>query len=427
MNKLTLLFFVALTGYTFGCKPGGNSVMPMQDSWNRTLGFMLYVDARATHSEIQANSPNYSYVFDAEDTADDFRATNPRSNLGTYVTAFLDDQIGRPDPLGPGGDTPASRLRTLQWWMYEADGVGHPDWILYQCDRVTPAYQIDWPPNTIPNMPLDLTNPAVIDWKLKKLETAPSTITALSVDYFAIPNVNHACGVYRDGEWVQLFSGDVQYDPAYDAAVFHWAREVRKRLAPQRYPKGLVVNCPPVSVFDDEVVASLLANVDGILDEYGFTDFDSRDSRWPVKIRRIIEVQNQGVAYYSVNYVDSFPPTQEQLSWMLASFLMAKEHSAYITITERVHDIFPHPSWPHLPEYDVDVGHPCGEMTTSQGVYVRDFNNGMALVNPSSSDSFTVALPPGNFTDLHGSPVAGDIFMGPLSGKVLVSSVNRCR
>jgi hypothetical protein len=310
--------------------------------------------------------------------------------------------------------------------MYEADGVGHPDWILYQCDRVTPAYQIDWPPNTIPNMPLDLTNPAVIDWKLQKSVTARSTITAVSVDYFAIPNMNHACGVYRDGEWVQLFAGDEQYDPAYDAAAFNWAKEVRKRLAAQPNPKGLVVNCPPVSVFDDEVVDSLLANVDGILDEYGFTEFDSRDGYFPVKIRRIIEVQNQGVAYYSVNYVDSFPPTPEQLSWMLASYLMAKEHSAYITITERVNDIFPHPSWPHLPEYDVDIGHPCGEMTPSQGVYVRDFSNGMSVVNPSSSASHGFVLPSGNFTDLYGTPVGEYVWLPPVTGQVLVSSEPRC-
>jgi hypothetical protein len=309
--------------------------------------------------------------------------------------------------------------------MFEADGVGHPDWILYQCDGVTPAYQLDDDPSTLPNMPLDFTNPAVIDWKLQNLETAPSSVTALSMDYFTPGNWSRACGVYRDGEWVQLFpAGDD--DPSYEVAAVAYAREIRSRLAAQRYPKGLVVNTVPVTVYDPELLGRLLANVDGVIDEYGFTAFDSRNGWWPLKIQRMIDVQNRGVAYYSVNYLDTTPPTQEQLNWILGSFLMARQHSAYMVITEHNYDIFPHPSWPHRPEYDVDVGHPCGEMTRSQGVYVRDFSNGMSVVNPSDYVSYAFTLPPGNFTDLYGTPVENDIFLEPLTAKVLVSAEPRC-
>jgi len=176
-------------------------------------------------------------------------------------------------------------------------------------------------------------------------------------------------------------------------------------------------------------MAALEESVDGILDEYGFTysDPNTRDIWWPIKIRRMIQFQDAGLAYYSVNYIDRFPPTLEELNWILGSFLMAREHSAYIEISQKPTADSSYPDWPHLPEYDVNVGHPCGAMTMSQGVYVRDFSKGMALVNPSASDSFTVALPPGNFTDLGGEQVAGNIFIGPLSGKVLVSSQDRCR
>jgi hypothetical protein len=433
MNKPTLLFLAALAGYTSaGCDRGRpGSVMPMKDSWDRTLGFLLYVEAHVTPSEVQANSPNYAFVWNVwngVNWADDFRATNSQSNLGWYTLPFVDDQDGRPDPLPPGGDTPASRQRTLQWWMYEVNGTGHPDWILYQCDGLTPAYFAYDPPNTSPNMPLDFTNPAVVDRELRAaLGRASSTATALSFDFFSPRNLSHACGIYRDGQWVQLFTGE-SFDPLFSEAVFNWAREVRSGLALQKNPKGLVVNSPPTSYEDDEV-AELIASVDGILDEEGFTYYGWGRSYvdWQLKLRRMAEVQNQGVAYYSVNYVNRFPPTQDELNWILGSFLIGREHSAYIVITEKPTDTLLYPPWPHLPEYDVDFGHPCGAMTMSQGVYARDFSKGMALVNPSRSDSFTVALPPGNFTDLHGGPVAGNVFLGPLAGEVLVSSQDRCR
>ena len=402
----------------------------MEDSWDKTLGFLLTVGGDVTRSEVQANSPNYAFVWNVWDGvsfADDFRVTNSESNLGSYDVGFLDYQDGRPDPLPPGGDTPESRLRTLRWWMYEADGVGHPDWILYQCDGVTPAY-LGNPPGTFPNMPLDFTNPAVVDWKIQNfLGRAQPSVTALSADFFSPANLTQACGIWRDGQWVQLFTGEA-YDPVFDAAVFNWAREVRRRLGEQFYPKGLVVNCPPVPSFEDPTIAALEASVDGILDEYGFTyyDEDTRDIWWPIKIRRMIELQNAGLAYYNINYIERFPPTQEQVNWILGSFLMAREHSAYIVIMEQPTENYLYPTWPHLPEYDVSVGHPCAEMTMSQGVYVRDFSYGMSVVNPSYFDSYVFELPDGNFTDLYGTPVETYVWLPPATGQVLVSSEARC-
>ena len=426
MRRLNLtvatLAFVVLSTHTFA-----GSLMPMDDSWDRTLGFLLYVETHVTRSEARANSPNYAYVWNAESWADDFRSTNGASNLGLYVFPFLDDQDGRPDSLPPGGDTPQSRARTLQWWIQEADGVGHPDWILYQCDRVTPAYQSN-PPGSYPNMPLDFTNPDVVDWKVQNfVDRTESSVTAFSADYFTPANLNHACGIYRDGVWVQLFSGET-FDPAYDAAVFNWAREIRGRLAQQLYPKGLVVNCSPVPSYEDQTIAALEASVDGILDEYGFTNYDqdTRDIWWPIKIRRMIELQNAGLAYYNINYIERFPPTQEQVNWILGSFLMAREHSAYIVIMEQPTENYLYPTWPHLPEYDVSVGHPCAEMTMSQGVYVRDFSYGMSVVNPSYFDSYVFELPDGNFTDLYGTPVETYVWLPPATGQVLVSSEARC-
>src|SRR2546429_9873306 len=40
--------------------------------------------------------------------------------------------------------------------------AAHPDWVLYKCDRVTPAYEFG-----DPNMPLDFANPALVSWQIQ--------------------------------------------------------------------------------------------------------------------------------------------------------------------------------------------------------------------------------------------------------------------
>src|SRR5262249_30272469 len=107
-------------------------------------------------------------------------------------------------------------------------------------------------------------------------------------------------------------------------------------------------------------------------------------------------------------------------------FLMAKEQAAYISVTI---DAAPEPGirWPHLPEYEADIGHPCAPMTESQQVYVRDYSNGIVVTNPSSSSAHVFTLPEGEFRDLHDVPVFDSILpLPPLTGKVLLSAEPRC-
>lgn len=405
------------------------SVMPLEDTWDRTRGVLVWTNTRMTDEDIQAHARDYSFIWSTLPGLEDaFRRANPAINTGFYQPSLLDYYEGRPDDLLPGEDTPETRLRTLLWWLYEADGVGHPDWVLYRCDRVTPAYertdQID--PPTLPNMPLDFTNPAVVDWLLER-QGSFSSITALSGDLFLLHNWNRACGAYRDGQWVQLFTGE-EDDPDYEAAVLNWARDVRARLAHMRSPQSLVLNFPLPPYYSDQQVRRLAANVDGILDEEAFTAWANgrlAGEDWLAKVRRMVLIQNQGAAYYSVNFLWHYPPTLDEVNWILASFLMGREHCAYIAIDD-VSGGIDQIRWPHRPEYDEDIGHPCGEMVQSQGLYARDFSKGISVVNPNPNNSYTFTLPPGSFRDLYGMPIEGQMRLEPLSGAVLISSDQRC-
>jgi hypothetical protein len=399
--------------------------MPMADTWNQTLGILDWTSWDMSESEIRANALNYAFIWSGGvDLGRTFRAANPNINVGFYMPSNADTLNSRPNGFSedPREDTPERRARTLHWWTAEADGVGHPDWVMYQCDRQTPAYvTIDG--STLPNMPLDFTNPAVIDWQLQQSDGTGDDFTALSADLVGLRNFSHACGVYRGGEWVQLFDGTIS-DPAFASAVRDWAQQIRARLHARPSPWGLVANFATMPWYSDAEIGALAANLDGVLDEEGFTGFGEAflsGEEWLHKVRNMIAIQNQGVAFYSVNYVPSFPPPQTEIELVLASFLMARERSAYIIMT------FGGVRWPHLSQYDQDLGHPCAPMRWSENVYVREYTKGLAVVNPSESSSYTFTLPPRSYRDLFGNPIEGStIVLEPMRGKVLLSAATRC-
>ena len=423
-SALSVLLFCSACSQRAIIGPEVRSAMALPDTWNQTRGFLDWTEADLSESEIQANALNYSFIWGGLVWQPaSFRAANPKINVGFYIPSLLDTENGRPDPfpMDSQQDTPQRRARTLQWWNTEADGVGHPDWVMYQCDRRTPAYQAIGG-STLPNMPLDITNPEVIDWQLRAGDAA-SDFTVLSADLVQLRNFNHACGVYRHGEWLQLFSG-ADLDPTFASAILNWAQQIRAHLHVLPSPRGLVANFATYHWYSDAEIASLAANLDGVLDEQGFTAFGTAPlwgDAWLHKVRNMISIQGQGVAFYSVNYVSAFPPSQRETEWVLASFLMGRERSAYIIMT------LAGVRWPHLSQYDEDVGHPCAPMRSFQNVYVRDYTKAMAVVNPSESDSHTVTLPSVSFRDLYGNPIeGGTLVLEPMTGKVLLRAASQC-
>ena len=89
-----------------------------------------------------------------------------------------EDEIGKVDLVwgSVSPDQPAG-VYNLYYYPFDRDadeGTGgthhditwflanHPDWIEYTCDKKTPAYEYD-----DPNVPLDITNPAVIDYMMQ--------------------------------------------------------------------------------------------------------------------------------------------------------------------------------------------------------------------------------------------------------------------
>jgi hypothetical protein len=70
------------------------------------------------------------------------------------------------------------------------------------------------------------------------------------------------------------------------------------------------------------------------------------------------------------------------------------------------------------PEYSAAIGQALGPMYQSHGVYMRDYSNGLAIVNPSTQP-FNITLSSGVYQDLYGNLI-NLLALGPQSGMVLL-------
>lgn len=92
----------------------------------------------------------------------------------------------------------------LPWWQ-----KNHPDLVLYQCDRVTPAWECfagEGCAHT--SVPLDLTNPATLQYQLETgfQPAASEGYTAIALDNYGLTNQWSACGAFKgpNNAWVQV-------------------------------------------------------------------------------------------------------------------------------------------------------------------------------------------------------------------------------
>src|SRR5262249_36961597 len=148
-------------------------------------------------------------------------------------------------------------VHDLAWYK-----ANHPDWILYECDRVTPCLQYDYQA-VVP----DFTNPEVLDYQFNAALAACGSADAISWDTFHLdndicnpppgnPDGGHACGVYdKNGNWVQKFAGIGSYDtvpdPQYTDALIEYLRQFRVRLHALPKPMLLIPNGGPLTILHD--------------------------------------------------------------------------------------------------------------------------------------------------------------------------------
>jgi hypothetical protein len=334
-------------------------------------------------------------------------ATTAKSIPGAFTISY-----NTSDRIGNGTNGP---LYSIDWFKQH-----HPDWIVYTCDKTTPAFSFNEP-----NTPLDITNPQVLQFIMAQeiIPQIQSGYQGIGFDNIGPLNSWQRCGHFdANHTWVPLYSGLV-HDPTYEQSLLTWGKAMYtliKQYAPQ-------VKVAMNFSLDDQMWNfwnQMLANVDFLTDEGGFTNFGSptfpyiTDSAWNtyVAFLQTLQGSSEQKGLFLINELPSTNITSAQLEWSLANYLLVKEHAAYVTVVgnQQYGQFYDHP------EYHIQIGTPTGEMASDGCAFARTFTQGMAVVNPSSSSSCTVKLPH-PYKTVSGATVT-TLTLGPHSGSVLLGT-----
>ncbi|MGH7684592.1 MAG: hypothetical protein ACREMT_09630, partial [Vulcanimicrobiaceae bacterium] len=200
----------------------------------------------------------------------------------------------------------------------------------------------------------------------------------------------------------------------------------------------VMINHPPVAATPSGNELTLLQSVDGVVDENGFSLYGQYgpDSHNPGDFSNSLSwvqaVQNMGKAvfltdYYNCQYVPAncSATSASQLSnlevdWAASTYAIANNGGLGLFVAPQgVGEYSFRPELTTRP-----YGAPCGSATQTNGLYVRKFANGLAIVNASTS-SQNYTLPNHAYTDVeqnaHNVPGPGGILsLGAADGAVLL-------
>lgn len=312
---------------------------------------------------------------------------------------------------------------SLAWYQ-----ANHPDWVVYQCDGTTPAYY----GSGDSNVPLDFSNPEVQAYQFQEAaQLLQQGAQGVAFDNFSFTNYENRCGVYKNGVWTPLGYPGLNRDNAQlDSDMMGWLQNMRAMLTQQFPGKSLGVNMPPF-LSGLAHVEQVAPYIDMDFDEAGFTtwgDGNISGSIWQDEVASLEYLNNQGKAFV-VNAIEPAPDdaavTRAELNWALANYLLAKGSHSYTYVYAG--DSAGYTGSPSgygtfydRPEYHIGIGTPTSGVYQWQNVYVRNYSGGLAIVNPSSDQSFTVNLG-SPYADMYGATYTS-VTLGPTSGIVLLTA-----
>jgi hypothetical protein len=305
-------------------------------------------------------------------------------------------------------------VHDLSWFtMY------HPDWLMYTCDKKPIRYF------GRPFLVLDIMNPAVREYQYRIFvrNHMKRGLYGIAIDNFAFLNYNGKCGVYdENGSWHQRYTGELD-DPEYIEDVIAWLTWMVDRV---RADGGLVALnlVEPLHPALDRAASK----VDLVYFEGGgfintFCAPAWTDEGWLKKFqvfRKIALERALAVEDQTCDYISQLTP--ELVSWDAANFFLVRGDRSYFGIAQSY--VRRPPTDPHYdgPEPDAPLGEPLGEPQQQGTVWLRHYENGVVLVNPSSTNSGAVSLGAHRFADLQGRTFTGDVTVPPASGLVLLRS-----
>jgi len=302
----------------------------------------------------------------------------------------------------------------------------HPDWLEYQCDKKTLAFQF----GGATRAPLDFANPEVRAYQWANWVDAPLArgYHGIAVDNMGLTNAWQRCGHFdRSGHWVQQYTGRTE-DSVFRHDVLGWEAATYEHI--HNYSKTATMQVNVSYQFSEPQADSLqlMTTTDLLFDERGFTNNGApgqnvpSPKNWKEIVDAFKYVESKGVCY-TMNGEEPEPTNeigQKERLWVLSNYLLLKERCTYVSITGITKGSQNYGSLVIFPEYSIPIGRALGPMAKADGVWERMFTGGLALVNPSDTTA-TVALPVGNsYNDLNGNPAGPTVTLSPQTGEILL-------
>jgi hypothetical protein len=297
-------------------------------------------------------------------------------------------------------------LHTLDWWK-----ANHPDWIVYQCDGVTPAFEF----GDLNAVPLDITNPEVRSYEFEQVAKAlDAGYQGIAWDNVNAQNYGRRCGTYRGGVWTRL--GYEGSSAKFENDVIDWGRAMYGTIK-AHYPDARVsVNSSPQSSGAD-FIERLAPYIDNVYDEEGSRGFGAD---WQQEVRALEYLANAGkgvvISGYPTSTVGAGGISPDVVEWLLANYLLIKGTQTFIYVYD---EYATYGDFKDRPEYRAPIGHPTSARYLAGGVYRRDYSGGLVVVNPSAGPA-VVPLPRAYY-DVRGNPVTS-VAVSPRSGAILLNT-----
>lgn len=369
---------------------------------------------------------------------DDQQSLQKEKGLIDYV--WGSDSPGNPPALhksfyfkfdragGYPGDTSFPVYYDQDWFL-----AHHPDWLVYLCDKKTLAYEFQ-----DPNVPLDITNPAVLQFML---DTWIYPALNHGYDGIAFDNVNLTntlsdgrCGIWKtdshgNKQWTYIYGDENSIKgPGYINSIINWAKFMYHAIHTYTPGATMEVNFSPdnggIPSEPPSFNKQLLPYIDLDFNEDGYTygvDGFTTDANWrqEVDFSCDLAARRKGqLLTFGFSFSDL---TQQQKQWTIANYLLVKGTHTYVYIARPTDSGEDYGYLNVIPEYSAKVGHAINSMYRSQGVYMRDYSNGKTIVNPSSALAVSITLPPHRYKDLYGNTINTLLTLNPHSGIVLLT------
>lgn len=326
-------------------------------------------------------------------------------------------------------------------WFYEH----HPDWIVYENDRGTIAYEFR---NTRAT-PLDIGNPDVVRWKQGDIDSELHGQAWVDLDNIDSENSAGFAGHYAaavtpcpaaarpacGGAWVQDYTGKPR-DPSWIRINLAYVKAMRTYYHTLRL--SVMINDsensnPAYLSPDDQIALALAADgslsegfpIDGCAADAGWMRGRPDDGQFDAEYREF--TAESARPFFAIAYLCNHglaDITHDEAAWATAAFLLGIRNPQlnYFAVVGAGKGQIDHQS---IEPYPASMNPRLGPIidrppTAGSRPYVRRFAHGLVALNPSSTRTATVIVPTGS--DQFGSPIsAGTQVLQPMSGLVLVT------